>query len=471
MSLKFRLVGLAALLVGGACGSDDEPMTPPQSTPLAQALFVAHEGFLASYDVATGNERAGTLPNVTGPVDLQALADGTLLVNLTGRNELLILDGKTMLERARLPSSSKGAARPVHSYLSPEVGGKRYWFTFNDGAENMPATNSALLVDVTPGSPKYLQAVGEVALGVGHHKAAFSTTMARVAISNISDCMNVVTVYDFTDPANIKSLATLTSKDAGWDGSSFPKTCDPTYKMGVPPAPHGCATSKVSKKAYCNITGSGDIVAVDLDAPAPAFKLIPTTGSGGGYTKASRDGRYLFSLQSSPREGDMKKPGALCQVGQLVVVDAQTDTAVKQLPLLYKGPGCAEALAMTPAETDEPGHLQISPDGKTLFVAVGGGFMVAAARSNQHLVVDISDPANAVQKASLTVGQGTGHRADVLSGDGKFVFVTNNVDGTVTQIDAASAVVVKTIKTKDQPLTVATWGTTEGPSEQTGPIH
>lgn len=460
------------LVMATGCGSSADGTATPHdggATGLAQTLFVAHEGFLSSYDIATGNERAGTIPNVTGPVDMQALPDGHLFVNLTGRNEVLIFDGKTMLETARLPSSSKGATRPVHSYLSPDVAGKRYWISLNDGDGNKP-TNSAQFVDVTPGSAKYLQVAGEVALGVGHHKAAFSTTQARVVISNISDCDDVLTVYDFSDVAQIKSLATLTAKAAGWDGSSFGRTCDPSYKMGVPAAPHGCASSKVSKKVYCNLTGAGDIVVVDIDAPTPTFKSLKTTGSGAGYTKASPDGRFLYALQASPREGD-KVTGAACQVGQLVVIEAQNDAIAKQLPLLYKGPACADMLAKTPAETDEPGHIRVSPDGKTLFIAIDGGFNVADARSNQEVVVDVSDPPNAVQKPSITIGQGGGHHGDAVSGDGKFLFVTNNEEGSVSQIAIAAGTVVKTIKTKDKPLTVATWGAAEGPSEATGPIH
>ena len=43
--------------------------------------------------------------------------------------------------------------------------------------------------------------------------------------------------------------------------------------------------------------------------------------------------------------------------------------------------------------------------------------------------------------------------------------------GTVSQIDVATDMVVKTIRTRERPLTVTTWGTREGASEQTGPVH
>src|SRR5690606_30652026 len=124
-------------------------------------------------------------------------------------------------------------------------GGKQYYMSLNDG-DGSAATNSASFFDIVVGSDTVHTLVGETPLGVGHHKASFSTTLERVVISNIADCDAVLTVYDYSDPANIEALATLTPEEAGWDGSSFATTCDPTYQMGLPPAPHGCATSALS---------------------------------------------------------------------------------------------------------------------------------------------------------------------------------------------------------------------------------
>ena len=129
-------------------GKDPDDRTPVDAKPttgdtMAEVLYVAHEGRLTSYDVATGQERPGEVQDVAGPTDLQALADGTLLVNLTDRNEILIVNGKTMLETSRIPSSDKGATRPVHSYLSPTRNGKSYWLSLNDGQDNKLETNSA----------------------------------------------------------------------------------------------------------------------------------------------------------------------------------------------------------------------------------------------------------------------------------------------------------------------------------------
>ncbi|HEX8823509.1 MAG TPA: hypothetical protein VF794_26535, partial [Archangium sp.] len=402
--------------------------------------------------------------DVTSPVDPQVLEDGTLLVHLTNKNQVLIVDGTTMLEKARLPSSSLGATRPVHSYVSPARNGKRYWLTLNDG-NGAPGTNSALFVDVARGSGTYLQPVGEVRLGNGHHKASFSNTRERVVISNIADCEDTLSVFDYSDVGNVRRVLKVSAADLGW-GPSRP--CAANYQGGVPPAPHGCATSTVSGKAYCNLTATGDIVTIDLDAELPTFQLLRTEGTGGGYTKAHPNGRYIYSLQESPREG--KAPGVTCQMGQLVVVDASTDTVVRQVPLLYRGPGCDLVLASTAAAKAGPGHIVISKDGRTLYITPAGAFQDNTSRVSQELVVDLSDPAAPVQRASLPVGLSTGHHGDVLTAEGRFLFVTNTEDGTVSQIDTTTNTVVSTLKVQDRPLALATFGTNEGPSAHTGPL-
>jgi DNA-binding beta-propeller fold protein YncE len=435
---------------------------------LGQRLYVAHAGALAAWDLDTYEQVPGEITNVNGPTDMQALRDGTLLVNLSDNNEILAFDGRSMIEKARIPASTLGAKRPVHSYISPERNGKRYWMALNDG-DGSKASNSARFVDVEPGSARYLAGVGEVALGIGHHKAAFSSTKERVAISNLGDCDDVISVYDYSDIGDIKKLATLSAADAGWNDST--KKCDPAYKQGVPPAPHGCATSRLSGKAYCNLTGDGRIAVVDIDAAVPSFSFIATHGSGGGYTKAHPGGRYVYTLQNGPREAGRYAPGAACQVGQLAVIDASDDSLVAEMPLLYGGPACKDSISKGDEATTEPAHLLISEDGKTLFVQAAGGFGVAEARVRRQLVVDISDPANPVQKASIGLGTSTGYHGETLSGDGKYLFEADNLDGTVTQIDAASGAVVKTLNVKPKPATVATWGEIEGPGHQTGPVE
>jgi hypothetical protein len=344
----------------------------------------------------------------------------------------------------------------------------------NDGTQGQEHTASAAFIDIKAGSATRFQRVGEVALGIGHHKAAFSNTTERVVVSNIADCDDVISVYDYSDIGQIRTLATLTGRAAGWtapdpgQGHFDPRFCDPTHRRGTPPAPHGCATSRVSGKTYCNLTSSGEMVVVNVDATPPSFTIVPTSGRGGGFTLYHPGGRYMYTMQEQPREG---KGGTNCQIGQIVVTDATTDSVVSQTPVLYKGPGCREALAGTPAATANPGHSHFTHDGNKLYVPTSGGFNAADARVDQLVVLNTSDPAHPVQLPSVGVGVHTSHSASALSGDGRWVFVVNTVDGTVSQIDAAASRVTHTFTVRIKPKTVATFGAAEGPSEQTGPIR
>jgi YVTN family beta-propeller protein len=399
---------------------------------------------------------------------MQALEDGRVLVNLSSRNEILVVDGETMLELARVPSSGMGAVNPVHSYISPERDGRQYWLALNDG-DGSAGSDSVAFIDIQPDSDTLHQRIGEIALGIGHHKGAFSTSRERVVLSNIGDCDDVISVLDYSDISSVERVATLTAEDAGWDGSSFETTCDPTYQEGVPPAPHGCASSADSGNAYCNITGNGRIAVVDVDADPPTFSFIATSGGGGGYTRSAPGGRYVYSLQGEPREGSEFNPGEVCQIGQLVVVDTSDDSVAAEVPLFYDGPDCDRELVGTDEETSEPAHIVLAGD--RMFITLAGGYMVEDARVRRELVLDISEPAGPEQLASIAVGASTGYHGDALSGDGEHLFVANNMDGTVTEIDPATGEVVRTLSVRDRPEVLATWQEHEGPGHQTGPIE
>ena len=479
------LTGTLVLVLAGApgagCGDDDASESASCTddncdggvgAELAQTFYVAHQGSLVSYDLESGEERPGALQDIDGPVDLQALSDGTLLVNLTNSNEILVFDGTTMLEIERMPSSGADGARPVHSFITPVRDGAQYWMTLNDGMDGVPESNTAVFLDLTQGDSRF-ERVGEVQLGVGHHKASFSATQERVVISNIGDCDNVLSVYDYSDPSDIQTLATLDAEAAGFgaadpgDGNFDPSFCDPTYERGLPPAPHGCATASESGKAYCNLTSSGAIVVIDIDADEPEFSLVETSGQGGGFTFVHPGGRYVYSLQEEPREG---ADGESCQIGQLVVLDATSDEVVSTTPLFYTGADCSEMLAGTAAETANPGHAYFTRDGDKLYVPTSGGFMVADARVDQLLVLDTSDPAAPVQGDSIEVGEHTDHSAGALSGDGRHLLVVNSVDGTISDVDTQTDEVIATFEVESEPRVVATFGSAPGPSVQTGPI-
>ncbi|WP_224246989.1 YncE family protein [Hyalangium gracile] len=464
MSRRMRSLLLVAATLLGACGGDSKPGPnpdpDPRTEPLKPTLFVASEGTLVSYDVETGRQREGVVQDVSSPADLQVLEDATVMLHLTSRDEVLAVDGRTLEERARFASSSMGGERPTHSYVSPSRDGKRYWLTLNDGRGGRPDSSTALFVDVTPESPTYLQPVGEVRLGVGHHKASFSGTRERFIVSNIADCDDVLSVYDYSDVKGIQKVRTFSAGELGF-----------ACTLSAPLLPHGCATSKVSGRAYCNLTGPGVIVSVELDAPSPGFKVIYTGGKGGGYTLASRDGRFIYSLQETPREGGTPTPGASCQVGQLVVVDATTDSIAGQLPLLYRGPSCASGLGGTDEARAQGSHLVLSQDGKTLFITASAATDDVSSRVRQELVVDVSQPFSWVQRASIAVGESTGTHGDALSPDGRSLYVANNVDGTVSELDTGTLSVVRTLTLSVIARTMSLFSSEHGPSEHVGPIH
>jgi YVTN family beta-propeller protein len=477
-------VGLLAQLAACAGDADDDSSPPADDAtetpaPKPEAVYVAHDvvkdaqgtitqqGTLIGIDVATGDPIGTAIGDIETPYGMQSLEDGTVLVNLSNRNEILIFDGRTMTELSRLPSSGMGGTKPVDSLLSPEHDGRSYWVTLNDGA-NTSESNTALFIDVNPASGDYLKPVGEIRLGIGHHQAAFSATRERIAISNFSDCDNIVSVYDYSDPGDIRTLETLSATEAGYDSSTKEKTCDATESEGVSIKPHGCATSLASGKVYCNTTTSGKLIVIDIDAEKPTFQLLQMSGTGGGYVKAGEGGDYVYTVQSTPREGN---GGSSCQIGQLVTIDSSTDSIASTVPMFYEGPDCARALSDTDESASQPNHLKLSLDGELLFVALAPAFGASGAHVRQEVVYDLRDPANPVQLDSIPVGSSAAQRGTAITGNGTYHYVTNLDDGTVTEIDVATLTVTRTLPTAANPRMVSTFGTREGPSLPVGPIH
>ena len=96
------------------------------------------------------------------------------------------------------------------------------------------------------------------------------------------------------------------------------------------------------------------------------------------------------------------------------------------------------------------------------------------AYSDQLVVFDLSDPAQPVQKPSITVGKHSGHRAMTLSGDDKILFVVNSTanpaEKSISQVDVADPHGDPHADDERRgPRQVATWGSEQGPSLQTGP--
>lgn len=457
---RLPVCAAAALALGiNGCMHDSEG----EHRPTHLTLYVGGASKIAAYDLASGEQKAGEIADVGGLTDMQALEDGTLLVNSGAKNQVVIFDGENMLEKSRI-ASSHGALKPTHNFLSTPKGGKQIFAAMLDGSGTRE-TNGALFIDVTPSSADYLKKTGEAPLGIGHHKGAMSKTRDRLSVSNIGDCSEVITVLDFSDPKDIAVVAKVSAADLGFDGSSKEKTCG---TGGVSLSPHGSATAPVSGLAYHNLTGIGKILSVDQDATAPKAKLLDTQGKGAGYTKALAGTNYVYSLQNYPREGSSTHPGAVCQVGQIVVIDGGLDSVVNQVPVLLTGPDCKDSLPKVEKNTGLD-HMTVIPSVNRIYIL--GGNSDTAGYSNHRHVFDISDPKNPRQLPSLTVGKSRGHHPETLTGDGKWLIEGDNLDNTVTLIDVAAGKVVKTFPVVTGPATLSTWGGEEGPSHPVGPVE
>jgi YVTN family beta-propeller protein len=435
---------------GGDASAGDGAAAVPHT------LFVTAGESLVAVDVASGNPRSGSaIGNVRGAIDMQVTDDGFLFVNLTQNNEVLVVNARTFTEVARVPSSARGATRPVHGFITPRLAGKQYWVASNDG-EGTAATSSLTFIDLNPGAG-FARPVGELPLGAGHHKVAFSPGKARVSVSNIADCDNVLQVIDYSDAGTPRLVEQ-------WSAAELDPARACTPAMGV--APHG-ASSAHNGHGFHNLTGWGAIASVDQDADAPTVKLLATKGTGAGDTRTSEDGLYIYSLQRTPREG---AGGAACQIGQLAVVDAHGDSLTSEIPILLTPTAC-NALP-TPSAAASPDHTKLSQDGHTLFVTTQAAAAAAgmpATYADQLVVFDLTAGGTPVQKPSIAVGKHTGDRAMAITGDGRWLYVVNSSDKTVSQVNTATLSVTRTITLPDVPGQVASWGTAEGPSAQTGP--
>jgi hypothetical protein len=460
----------SAAMMGGALAAVLAAPLPAQS---ADRLFVSGRDALVAYDLATGHELARfATPGLSA--DMVVLESGHILLNHRDGNAVLVVDASTLGEVARLPSSALGGTRPVHAYLSPPLGGRRFFVTLNDGDEAStapfaPATDStALFVDATPGSPDFLRPVGEVRLGTGHHKMTFAPDRPRAAVSNIGDCASVLQVLDFADPAAIRIVAALPAEAIGLDHREGRRPCHPRGgEAGVRPAPHGTATDPVTGRGYHNLNGLGAFVGLDMRAEAPQFRLLPATrGWGGAAIAAHPTAGLLYGPQYAPREGDARAPGVACQIGQIAIIDARADSIAGEVPVLKDGPDCTRALAGTPEAGARTGYATLA--GTTLFLPVGT-LGAATMRSHAVAVVDVSVPHAPRQLPSIRVGAHSGHRDNALTGDGRLLVVPSNVDNVVHVIDAVSREVVRHFAVVAQPNRVAVFGAS-GASRATGPM-
>jgi YVTN family beta-propeller protein len=465
--LVARLAGASAAIALSSFGAFGES---------PQIAAVSGRDQLALHDLATGAELA-RFDAPGGSSDLIALGSGVALSNHTAGNEVILIDLKRRSEIGRLPSSSLGGVRPVHMYLSTAIAERQYVVVLNDGNERStpkgerPKDSTLLLIDAVPSSPTFLKPMGEARLGTGHHKAGFSTKRPRVAVSNIFDCSDVVSIYDYQNASDIKLVKTFSAADLGYDGSTPLKTCDETGKVGLMLSPHGTGSSAATGRVYHFLTGTGQIAVFDIDADVPTVKLIQTAGSGGASVKDLPGGRFMVVPQRGPREMYQRGDGSLCQVGQLAVIDAVAEKVAAQLPVFYGEPTCQTSIAGKPHERAALQYAMPGPDGKTVFVEIGTLYGPAnvVAESRFVAVFDLSDPYRPIQLPSIPVGAGNDTRDHALTGDGALLLVPNSLENTVSVIDIGSRQVVRTIPTVTRPFRVVTFSEGIGPSKPAGP--
>jgi hypothetical protein len=440
-------------------------------------LFVGAKDALVTYDLATGAEFA-RVPQSADTTDLAVTADGVVLANHRGGttgNGIIAVDARTGQEIRRFPVSTLGGVRPVHAYLTPTIGGRQFFISVTDG--NAAATDSALTaIDVTPGSPTRLTVVGEVRKGNGHSKLAFSPASGRFSASNISDCDEVLGVYQINGQGQMTRITAIDAAQLGFDGSSREKTCDATGREGVRLSPHGTTTAPVNGRHFHNLNGTGQFVWVDADLAEPRAGVISTRGGSGGANMTAHPlGRVVYGAQFTPREGGQgARAGSACQIGQIAVLDPVAGAVTAQVPVKLDGPDCARSLAGTDEALVRPAFSALSGDGRTLFVTLGtmGGAspqQTSEARSRKLVMFDVSDPANPRQLPSLEVGAANGHRDYAITGDGRYLLVPSNRDHSVAVVDMVERRVARTIKVADEPNRVASFGSA-GPSKPHGPV-
>lgn len=464
--------GIAASLLVFAPGVL-HAQTPPVA--LDHVMLVVGKDEAGVYEIGSGRE-VSRIPMTGASLDTMALANGVALFNNTGGDQVIAVDLKSGKEIVRIPASSLGATRPVHAYLSPVMAGRQFYVVLNDGVEaktppGEAAMDSSLtLIDVVPGSATYLKPVGEVRLGRGHHKVAFSTRRARLVVSNIGDCKDVLAVYDFADPADIKHVKSFGPKDFGFDGSTAHKTCDASGKAGLRLGPHGVGTSAATGEAFHFLTGSGQIALIDIDSDTPSLRVIQTAGAGGSTAKDVPGGRFIVVPQRNPREVQDRGGGVVCQIGQIAVIDALARQLVAQTPMLYGDGSCATSLAGKPEAAASASYVGFTKDGSRMLVALGtlGGAQNASATVDLTLVFDMSDPRRPRQLAPIKTAARQGSDI-VMANGGRLAFIPNSAAGTVSVVDTQTMAVIQTVNTVAGPHRLSAFSPSAGPSKPVGP--
>ena len=180
---------------------------------------------------------------------------------------------------------------------------------------------------------------------------------------------------------------------------------------------------------------SDDVRVVEV-ATGTVVQTLPLPGCYGGIAMAP-DGLHAYvsgePRGSSPTEGPTQ--GDQGDVVHIFTVNTSTGTGVEQAPLVLAETtgGSGRTNSLPPVEgvgTANPLGLAVSPDGKTLVVALNG--------ADKAVVVDLQT----LEQTLVSVGT---YPNDVAFDHQGRAYVSNEYDGTISVIDTATASVTATI--------------------------
>ena len=201
--------------------------------------------------------------------------------------------------------------------------------------------------------------------------------------------------------------------------------------------PTGGAVTPDGKQYWAVDSGFGlnDIKIVDISSGA-VLQTLPLPGAYGGMV-FSPDGLKAYVSGEPVGSGNAVAPsGLMGTAGDVVHVfkrDPATGVATEQPPLTLPstigGSGRTNSLPPAPNGVAWPVGIAISPDGKTLVVALNSADSAA-------LINLTADGLSAASTSSVTAGKYP--YGATIERTGKYAYVSNELDGTLTQITLAA---------------------------------
>ncbi len=370
-------------------------------------------------------------PVERGPASGLDAARRPVLIGLTPDNALWMMDAasKQISRQPRLPED----AIATYAYVDPATA--TYWMV-NDGDKdngvdvlNCGQNGSPVIVVKGLGNSQEPEVLKTICLGRGHHVTTFVAPSdqapqvpQRVFASNLLDGTISVIANDAEDADNYLRI------------TSNINLSDPRHEDGIGEAvpnnafPHGMVFSPLTCKVYNMNNGYGTVAVID-----PVTGIVETTVAMkvSSNLLLSPDGRFVIG------KGADRKSNPDHVIGRLSVMDAVNNTLVAtvELPDVY------------------PSVYRFSHDGAKLYVttaATGKGQQRENLKMDTLLVFDTSAlPALKLIKEVQVGRADCGRRPIAFIDDeqrGRWVFVPNTSDGTLSILDGNDDSVMETVE-------------------------